>query len=58
MKKKIGSKLASSVRQAKSKSSQDAGVSVTKDASTTPVDVVIQTQLAPSSFSSKRVWPD
>jgi len=60
MKKEIGSKLASSVRQAKSNRSQETGAdaSTTKASSATATDTVIQTQVAPSFLSSKRVWPD
>ena len=61
MKKEIGSKLASSVRQAKSNRSQETGAdaSLTKvSPATTATDIVIQMQVAPSFLSSKRVWPD
>ncbi len=60
MKKKIGSKLASSVRQAKSnrpqKSASDTDVS--KNFSETTVEAAAQAEAAPSFIPSQRVWPD
>jgi len=60
MKKEVGSKLANSVRQAKSKQPKDV-VPVTSAAKATPsapADVVIEAQAASPALSSRRVWPD
>jgi len=59
MKKEVGSKLANSVRQAKSKQPTDV-VPVTSEAKapSAPADVVIESQAAAPILSSRRVWPD
>ncbi|HED39926.1 MAG TPA: hypothetical protein ENJ13_05805 [Chromatiales bacterium] len=60
MKKKIGSKLASSVRQAKSnrpqKNAPDTDVS--QDFSETTTETAAQAETPPSFIPSQRVWPD
>ncbi len=57
MKKEVGSKLASSVRQAKAKQPKEV-IPVTNAAPSASADVVIEAQAAASIFSSRRVWPD
>jgi hypothetical protein len=59
MKKEVGSKLANSVRQAKSKQPTDI-VPVTSEAKapSAPAEVVIEAQAAAPIISSRRVWPD
>jgi len=59
MKKEVGSRLASSVRQAKSKQPKDVvAVTSAAKAPSAPVDVVVEAQAASPTLSSRRVWPD
>ncbi len=59
MTKKLGSKLASSVRQAKAKQPQENTLKI-KSASKTskPINSIIQNNAPPALISSRRVWPD
>ncbi len=56
MRKEVGSKLASSVRQAKAK--QPNPVTNVAKASSAPAETLVEVQAAPPVLSSKRVWPD
>ena len=59
MKKAVGSKLANSVRQAKSKQPKDVvPVTSVAKAPSAPAAVVIEAQAASPVLSSRRVWPD
>ncbi len=59
MKKKVGSKLASSVRKAKSKQPEDV-VPVTRavKAPSVSADVATKVQAVSPEFFPRRVWPD
>ncbi len=59
MKKEVGSKLASSVRQAKAKQPKEViPVSSAAKAPLAPANVVIEAQAVSPILSSRRVWPD
>lgn len=59
MKKEVGSRLASSVRQAKAKQPNEViPVTSAVKAPSAPADVVIEAQAALPVLSSRRVWPD
>ncbi len=59
MTKKLGSKLANSVRQAKAKQPQENALKI-KSASkiSKPIKSIVQNDAPPALISSRRVWPD